>query len=106
MTNNKQVQIIIRATEEEKKQITELAKEKDLSVNQFIKNQIFSNQKLEQDNNINNENNDINNNIITILQEELKIKNQQIDNLHKIIYNKDTKLLEYDSKKSWWQFWK
>lgn len=106
MTNNKQVQIIIRATEEEKKQITELAKEKDLSVNQFIKNQIFSNQKQEKDNNINDDNNDINNNIISILKEELKTKNQQIDNLHKIIYNKDTKLLEYDSKKSWWKFWK
>lgn len=106
MTNNKQVQIIIRATEEEKKQITELAKEKDLSVNQFIKNQIFSNQKQEKDNNINGDNNNINNNIISILQEELKIKNQQIDNLHKIIYNKDTKLLEYNSKKTWWKFWK
>ncbi len=37
---------------------------------------------------------------------EIKRSILQIEQLHKIIYNKDTKLLEYDSKKSWWQFWK
>ncbi|WP_375708937.1 hypothetical protein PJ261_02190 [Streptococcus dysgalactiae] len=40
------------------------------------------------------------------LQKQLEQKDIQIDQLHKIIYNKDTKLLEYDTKKSWWHFWK
>ncbi|VHD16769.1 hypothetical protein [Streptococcus pyogenes] len=30
---------------------------------------------------------------------QLEQKDMQIEQLHKIIYNKDTKLLEYDSKK-------
>ncbi|WP_070021513.1 hypothetical protein, partial [Streptococcus agalactiae] len=44
--------------------------------------------------------------LILLLIKQLEQKDMQIEQLHKIIYNKDTKLLEYDSKKSWWQFWK
>ncbi|VGW22033.1 Uncharacterised protein [Streptococcus pyogenes] len=44
--------------------------------------------------------------LILLLMKQLEQKDMQIEQLHKIIYNKDTKLLEYDSKKSWWQFWK
>ena len=40
------------------------------------------------------------------LIEQLDRKDEQIVNLQKIIYNKDTKLLEYSQKKFWWQFWK
>ena len=37
MTENKQVQIIIRTTQEEKAIITQKAKDKGISVNEFIK---------------------------------------------------------------------
>lgn len=40
------------------------------------------------------------------LKEQLDRKDEQIINLQKIIYNKDTKLLEISEKKFWWQFWK
>ncbi len=40
------------------------------------------------------------------LIEQLDRKDEQIVNLQKIIYNKDTRLLELTDKKSWCQFWK
>lgn len=97
MGKNKQVQIIIRTTQEEKNIITKKAKDKGISVNKFIKKIV-----LEEDinDNINNNKNDI----IEILKEQLKTKDIQIANLQQIIYNRDTKLIE--TSKKWWEFWK
>lgn len=101
MKDNKQVQIIIRTTSEEKEEITKKAKEKGVSVNEFIKSTILSNDKKDS----NNDNkNDINNAIIEILREQLSAKDMQIANLQQIIYNRDTKLIE--TSKKWWKFWK
>lgn len=101
MTENKQVQIIIRTTQEEKAIITQKAKEKGISVNEFIKRII-----LEDDinDNINDNKNDITDDIIEILKDQLKTKDMQIANLQQIIYNRDTKLIE--TSKRWWEFWK
>ena len=101
MTENKQVQIIIRTTQEEKAIITQKAKDKGISVNEFIKKII-----LEEDinDNINDNKNDITNDIIEILKDQLKTKDMQIANLQQIIYNRDTKLIETSNKK-WWKFW-
>ena len=104
MADNKSVQIILRTTKEEKEEITKRAKNKGLSVNEYIK------QKLLNHKNSNDSSNDINDNkddstsaIIEILREQLKTKDIQIANLQQIIYNRDTKLIEH---KKWWQFWK
>lgn len=100
MADNKSVQIILRTTKEEKEEITKKAKDKGLSVNEYIK------QKLLNHKNSNDSSNDINDStsaIIEILREQLKTKDIQIANLQQIIYNRDTKLIEH---KKWWQFWK
>lgn len=94
MTENKQVQIIIRTTQEEKAIITQKAKDKGISVNEFIKRIILEDDIKE----------DITDDIIEILKDQLKTKDMQIANLQQIIYNRDTKLIE--TSKKWWEFWK
>ena len=101
MTENKQVQIIIRTTQEEKAIITQKAKDKGISVNEFIKRIILEDDiKADSTDNIN----DITSDIIELLKEQLKTKDMQIANLQQIIYNRDTKLIE--TSKKWWEFWK
>lgn len=97
MAENKQVQIIIRTTQEEKAIITQKAKDKGISVNEFIKRIILGED-------INDNINDNKNDIIEILKDQLKTKDMQIANLQQIIYNRDTKLIE--TSKKWWEFWK
>jgi hypothetical protein len=104
MADNKSVQIILRTTKEEKEEITKKAKEKGLSVNEYIKQELLNHK----DNNdstsdINDNKNDSTSAIIEILREQLKTKDIQIANLQQIIYNRDTKLIEH---KKWWHFWK
>lgn len=101
MTENKQVQIIIRTTQEEKAIITKKAKDKGISVNEFIK-RIILEDDIKED--INDNINDNKNDIIEILKDQLKTKDMQIANLQQIIYNRDTKLIE--TSKKWWEFWK
>lgn len=104
MTDNKSVQIILRTTKEEKEEITKKAKDKGLSVNEYIKQKILNhNNNSDSTSDINDSNNDITNAIIEILREQLKTKDIQIANLQQIIYNRDTKLIEH---KKWWHFWK
>jgi len=101
MSENKQVQIIIRTTQEEKAIITQKAKDKGISVNEFIKRIILGE---DINDNINDNKNDITDDIIEILKDQLKTKDMQIANLQQIIYNRDTKLIE--TSKKWWEFWK
>lgn len=105
MQEKKQVQIIIRTTPEEKEKITNKAKENGISVNEFIKKTMLK--KIENQNNSDNKNDNMND-IIKILHEQLANKDEQIINLQKIIYNRDTKLieLEKENSKHWWEFWK
>lgn len=97
MADNKSVQIILRTTKEEKEEITKKAKDKGLSVNEYIKQKILNHK------NNSDSTSDITNAIIEILREQLKTKDIQIANLQQIIYNRDTKLIEH---KKWWHFWK
>lgn len=121
MTNNKLIQITFRTTSEEKEIIYKKAKEKGLSVNEFIKNKVMSedvkttSEDSSSDVTTKEELEQLRKDILEHYiaksayedtQKQLEQKDIQIDQLHKIIYNKDTRLLEYDSKKSWWQFWK
>lgn len=100
------VQVILRVTKEEKEAISEKARNRSISVNQFIKNCIFENEKNSDSTTEEGDNkNDITRDIISILNEQLRAKDEQIKNLQTIIYNRDTKLLE-TSAKHWWQFWK
>ncbi|EMC19636.1 hypothetical protein [Streptococcus mutans] len=104
MTDSKQVQIIIRTTKEEKNEIMEESKEKGVSMNEFIKEKLFGSSKKDINSDINDSDNDITIDIIDILREQVSIKDEQIKELHHLLYNRDTKLLE--SPKHWWQFWK
>lgn len=97
MPKTKQTSFLLRVTPEEKKLIIEKADKENLSMNEFIKRKVLSDD-------INENKNDINNDIIDILKEQLNTKDMQIANLQQIIYNRDTKLIETSNKK-WWKFW-
>lgn len=129
-------QINIKITQEQKEEIARVAKEKKISVTQLVIDSIqFYNdyiQKVEKNSTIlddksgiendsekvENGKESIENNSIQpeievykemteTLKEQLKQKDTQIDQLHKIVYNKDTLLIETSiEKKHWWQFWK
>lgn len=104
MADNKSVQIILRTTKEEKEKITKKAKDKGLSVNEYIKQKLLNHKNSnDSSNDINDSKDDSTSAIIEILREQLKTKDIQIANLQQIIYNRDTKLIEH---KKWWQFWK
>ena len=122
-------QINIKLTEEQKSQIQEIAKEKGLTVTQLVitsildkevlytKNEDFytKEDRIEDDidgieNRIENDSIGIENSIYKelyeVLLKQIEQKDTQIDQLHKIIYNKDTLLIEdQQKKKHWWQFW-
>lgn len=106
------VQLNIRLEIEQKKKLSELAKADNKSITAYILDKtIFaeSNQeKLENEasSRIADDSNRIDNELYKALMEQLDRKDEQIINLQKIIYNKDTKLLELSEKKFWWQFWK
>ena len=105
MSDNKQVQTIIRTTQEEKVLITNEANKKGISINEYIKttllNAINSNDSTNDEDDINNDNNLA---IIQILQEQLSQKDNQINQLHQLLYQDQQKLIE--PPKKWYQFWK
>ena len=104
MADNKSVQIILRTTKEEKEEITKKAKDKGLSVNEYIKQKLLNHKNSNgSSDDINDSKDDSTSAIIEILREQLKTKDIQIANLQQIICNRDTKLIEH---KKWWQFWK
>lgn len=122
-------QINIKLTEEQKSQIQEIAKEKGLTVTQLVITSILDKEVLYTQNedlytkvdriedDIDGIENRIENDSISIeeriykelyevLLKQIEQKDTQIDQLHKIIYNKDTLLIEdQQKKKHWWQFW-
>ena len=122
-------QINIKLTEEQKSQIQEIAKEKGLTVTQLVITSILDKEvlytknedlytkvdRIEDDidgieNRIENDSIGIEERIYKelyeVLLKQIEQKDTQIDQLHKIIYNKDTLLIEdQQKKKHWWQFW-
>ncbi|WP_069986293.1 type II toxin -antitoxin system TacA 1-like antitoxin [Streptococcus agalactiae] len=99
-------QINIRVTDEQKALINKLAKENEKSISAYIIDKICIESVYQNDSKRIDETKKDDEGLILLLIKQLEQKDMQIEQLHKIIYNKDTKLLEYDSKKSWWQFWK
>ncbi|HEP1571601.1 TPA: DUF1778 domain-containing protein [Streptococcus suis] len=106
------VQLNIRLEKEQKERLTELAKADNKSITAYILDKtLLENEPKEsaQDHaseRIADNSTRIDDELYKALIEQLDRKDEQIVNLQKIIYNKDTKLLEYSQKKFWWQFWK
>lgn len=111
-------QINIKLTEEQKSQIQEIAKEKGLTVTQLVITSILDKEVLYTKNedfytkvdgiedDIDGIENRIYKELYEVLLKQIEQKDTQIDQLHKIIYNKDTLLIEdQQKKKHWWQFW-
>ena len=134
-------QINIKLTDDQKQQISDIAKERGISITQLVISSILDKEKLytdkdgiesieegidskEKDKEVSVENNkeDKENSVEEIiykefcetLKEQIIQKDKQIDQLHQIIYNKDTLLIEKSIEdiendaihKHWWQFWK
>ena len=134
-------QINIKLTDDQKQQISDIAKERGISITQLVISSILVKEKFytdkdgiesieegidrkEKDKEVGVENNkeDKENSVEEIiykeycetLKEQIIQKDKQIDQLHQIIYNKDTLLIvtsiediENDAiHKHWWQFWK
>lgn len=106
------VQLNIRLEKEQKERLAELAKADKKSITAYILDKtLLDNEPKESakdhaSESIADDSNYIDNELYRALIEQLDRKDEQIVNLQKIIYNKDTKLLEYSQKKFWWQFWK
>ena len=134
-------QINIKLTDEQKQQISDIAKERGISITQLVISSILDKEKFytdkdgiesieegidrkEKDKEVSVEYNkeDKENSVEDIiykeycetLKEQIIQKDKQIDQLHQIIYNKDTLLIETSIEdiendsihKHWWQFWK
>lgn len=123
-------QINIKLTDDQKQQISDIAKERGISITQLVISSILDKEKLYTDKDgiesieegIDRKEKDKENSVEEIiykefcetLKEQIIQKDKQIDQLHQIIYNKDTLLIETSIEdiendaihKHWWQFWK
>ena len=116
-------QINIKLSDEQKEEIVAIAKGKGVSVTQLVISSILDKEELyTSKEGIDGKENRVENDeerkedrveaeaykeLCEVLKEQINQKDIQIDQLHKIIYNKDTLLIEYDTeKRHWWQFWK
>lgn len=134
-------QINIKLTDEQKQQISDIAKERGISITQLVISSILDKEKFYTDKDgiesieegidrkekdkevsVGNNKEDKENSVEDIiykeycetLKEQIIQKDKQIDQLHQIIYNKDTLLIETSIEdiendsihKHWWQFWK
>lgn len=116
-------QINIKLSDEQKEEIVAIAKGRGISVTQLVISSILDKEELHtskegidsKENRIENDGEHKEDRVETeaykelceVLKEQINQKDIQIEQLHKIIYNKDTLLIEYDTeKRHWWQFWK
>ena len=116
-------QINIKLSDEQKEEIVAIAKGKGVSVTQLVISSILDKEELyTSKEGIDGKENRVENDeerkedrveaeaykeLCEVLKEQINQKDIPIDQLHKIIYNKDTLLIEYDTeKRHWWQFWK
>ena len=103
------VQLNIRIKPEQKEKLVELAKAENKTVTAYILDKtIFTENKQEEWENkdssrIADASNRIDKELYKALVEQLDRKDEQIINLQKIIFNKDTQLLEYSQKRSFWE---
>ncbi len=99
-------QINIRVTDEQKALINKLARENKKTVSAYIIDKVCIESVYQNDSECIDGTKKLDEELVSLLMKQVEQKDIQIEQLHKIIYNKDTRLLEYDSKKSWWHFWK
>lgn len=116
-------QINIKLSDEQKEEIVAIAKGQGVSVTQLVISSILDKEELyTSKEGIDGKEKSVENDeerkedrveaeaykeLCEVLKEQINQKDIQIDQLHKIIYNKDTLLIEYDTeKRHWWQFWK
>lgn len=116
-------QINIKLSDEQKEEIVAIAKGQGVSVTQLVISSILDKEELyTSKEGIDGKENRVENDeerkedrveaeaykeLCEVLKEQINQKDIQIDQLHKIIYNKDTLLIELDTeKRHWWQFWK
>ncbi|MFI3071901.1 DUF1778 domain-containing protein [Streptococcus suis] len=103
------VQLNIRLEPEQKEKLAELAKADNKTITAYILDKTIFAETVENaqedtsSTRIDVDNNRIDSELYKALIEQLDRKDEQIINLQKIIYNKDTKLLEYSQKKSFWK---
>lgn len=106
------VQLNIRLELEQKEKLSELAKADNKTITAYILDKTIFAETTEKEQEdtastrIADDSNRIDAELYKALIEQLDRKDEQIVNLQKIIYNKDTKLLELTEKNFWWQFWK
>lgn len=116
-------QINIKLSDEQKEKIVAIAKGRGVSLTQLVIGSILDKEELYtskediygKENRVENDEErkedrveaEAYKELFEVLKEQINQKDIQIDQLHKIIYNKDTLLIEYNTeKRHWWQFWK
>lgn len=116
-------QINIKLSDEQKEKIVAIAKGRGVSLTQLVIGSILDKEELYtskediygKDKRVENDGerkedrleSEAYKELCEVLKEQIIQKDIQIDQLHKIIYNKDTLLIEYNTeKRHWWQFWK
>lgn len=111
MSEKKQKSLNLRLSEEEKKKLEESANTMGLRVSEYVRLVLFEGVSNETQSNTN----VLQDEELCFYKNELESKNQQIKELHRLLENQQTLLLntqkenqlllELDEKK-WWQFWK
>lgn len=103
------VQLNIRLEPEQKEKLAELAKADNKTITAYILDKTIFDETVENaqedtsSTRIADDSTRIDSELYKALIEQLDRKDEQIVNLQKIIYNKDSKLLEYSQKKSFWE---
>ena len=92
MKKDRAKKVLIRLTEEEKNKLQEMAEEKEMKVEPFIRKTIFSNdiKKLSNENEIDKE-------------KWSKLVSQALEMLDKMKEEREHSLIEYKEKKSFWR---
>ena len=114
-TNRKGVlnmpQINIRVTDEQKELITYKAKDSNKSITQYLIDKALDDDTSTVQNADSNRIIEILNNQLTVKDEQIKSKDNQLLNLQQMLYVKENRMLEYEHEKddkqnkSWWKFW-
>ncbi|HFU4218835.1 TPA: hypothetical protein ACGO8M_002284 [Streptococcus suis] len=113
MSLQKQTNLNIRLSEEEKERLKKSANDNSIKISEYVRSRLFSNEDTVKQSYTNNESN--NTIVLQLLQEQLRVKDEQIaklqqsldqeQQLHQQEKLKNQLLLENNSSK-WWQFWK
>lgn len=104
-------QINIRVTDEQKELITSKSKDSNKSITQYLIDKALDDDASNVQNADSNRIIEILNNQLTVKDEQIKSKDNQLLNLQQMLYVKENRMLEYEqekdenSNKRWWKFW-